>query len=181
MIAAFAGVLALLEQANGIQVRIGQHAGNVFHRLGRDLRSMAARDQVFGRELPGQFGHAAVHFGHSGSPRLWSFKAWILQKVRSLQQRKDPVPGIIGIGHHHNVAIGGGEGLAIGIKLAAVARRANRRVKCQSAQVLAQHETGEGFVHWHFHFLPFAGPFAVEQRGDGGIGGVEAGNLISDQ
>ncbi len=142
---------------------------------------MAAFEQVRRCKLRGQFSDPAIHLRHGGGAGLRPGKARGLGEIGLVQQGKDPVPGIISIGNHHNMPVGRGEGLTIGIKLAAIATGANRRIKGQPAQMLAQHETGEGFIHRHFNQLPLASPLPMEQRGDGGISGVEAGNLVRDQ
>ena len=174
-------MLAVLEQPHCGQVRIVNHLGQIAHRHCRDLRFGQDRGP-FGAGAHGRArGDFAIGRADVAHPRHRRGKPFVLQQVLGPQQREQPAQRGIGIGHDADMPVGRGEGLAIGIDLARIARRLQRRHQHRAEQVFLHHEMGERLEHRNFDELPFAKAQAVDHRGQDRIGAVQPRHFVRDQ
>ena len=174
-------MLAAPEEVRCDQVGIIDHLGQIADRLCGQLCLVAAPQQLSCSQLRGQRSEVLIKLGLVPYAATQLTKPFLCDKAGIAQQRKDPVPGIKLVQHDADITVSGRERLAHRIKLASIADRAERRVKRLPAQMFQHHETGKGFEHRHFHQLPRAGPLAVKQRGQRGIGGVQPSNFVGNQ
>ena len=93
----------------------------------------------------------------------------LLEEIGLIEQRENALPSVIGIGDDADIAIGGGERLAIRIDLAEIAGRPIGRIECLSDEVLEQHEAGKRLEHRHFDMLALARALLVHDRGQRAI------------
>ena len=169
------------EKARRGEVRIVHHGGEIAHRLRRDLRRVAPRHQLGGGEGGGQPGHFAIQQRQIGHPRLAAGEAFVIEKPRRTEQREQPRPCFVDIGHYADVTVGGRERLAVGIDLAEISGVADRRVEGQPAQMLGEHEAGETLEHRDFDALAASGAELVDDRRQHRIDAVQPGDLVGDQ
>jgi len=177
----FGGMLIGFEEAGGGKMRIIHDVGEVTDRLSRDLRGMAARNEVGGREAWRQPCYFAVKEREIAPPRLAGCERVLIEEARIAKQFEYPRPAFVGVSDDAHVAVGGRERLAIGIDLAKIANRSIGRVEGQTAEMLKQHEIGEDLEHRNFNELTLASPHVMDNGGEHRVRPMKTGDLVGDQ
>ena len=101
-------------------------------------------------------------------------------RIAIAQRGEECGPVLVGIDQHADMPVAGGVGTPVWRQQARIAGGAARRLETASRHVIAEHELRHRLEHRNLDRLPFAGPVAMQQRGEDRVNCVEADNPVLD-
>src|ERR1700722_8761768 len=98
---------------------------------------------------------------HSAAVRAWK----ILAQIVAAGSPEEILPLLVVVNDDANIAVGGFIRPPVARQMPRIAALVERRLKGETAHVIAHHETRHGLEHRNIHALPTAGAVAMHEAG----------------
>ena len=157
-------MLHVLEEADRVEMRIGDHLVEGLHRPGRDFQLVERRDPIRGLAAGQLLAGQPIDLVDVAAPRRHIGKSRIRHHLRPADLGPEPPPLRVGVGQHAEIAVRGAIRPPPRRQHARIARLALRRIEAQAVQMLDHDERHHGLEHRDFDELPAAGLLAGIQR-----------------
>ena len=177
----FARMVDRFEQADRLQVRMLRQLVDRINSGRRNVEPFAQRQAFVGTHLAGHAGHVGINLPDFRIAFVAVFEVVPGREVVAPDTLEEGDPVRCGVGQHRDMPVACRCRLAATGQQTNIARRADRRLEAQAAEVLGHREGHHRLEHRHFHQLTLPGALAMQQCGQDRVGQRQSAGLVGQQ